>query len=54
MSKHTPWDKEAAARVQSAADRNPDSASAREGLDREAQSQADRHEHERRQEDEDD
>lgn len=44
MSKHTPWDKDAAARVQSAAAKNPDSASARDGLDREAQSQADKNE----------
>ncbi|WP_181871075.1 hypothetical protein [Sphaerisporangium album] len=46
MTKHTPWDKEAAARVQSAAAKNPDSASARDGLDREAQSRADQNEHE--------
>uniref|UniRef100_UPI003F4984B1 hypothetical protein n=1 Tax=Streptosporangium sp. CA-256172 TaxID=3240076 RepID=UPI003F4984B1 len=45
MSK-TPWDKEAAARVQSAAARNPDSASARDQLDREAQSQAAKNENE--------
>lgn len=44
MTKHTPWDKEAAARVQSAAARHPDSPSARDGLDREAQSQADKNE----------
>ncbi|SDM85466.1 hypothetical protein [Nonomuraea jiangxiensis] len=44
MSKHTPWDKEAAARVQSAAARNPGCPSDRDGLDREAQSQADRNE----------
>ncbi|MEU4229581.1 hypothetical protein AB0F17_35235 [Nonomuraea sp. NPDC026600] len=43
-SRHTPWDKEAAARVQSAAAKNPDSPSARDGLDREAQSQADKNE----------
>ncbi|MGW0199657.1 hypothetical protein [Nonomuraea sp. NPDC003201] len=54
MAKHTPWDKEAAARVQSAVARNPGSAGARDELDREAQSQADRHEHERQEDDEDD
>ncbi|MEU6721935.1 hypothetical protein ABZ897_61770 [Nonomuraea sp. NPDC046802] len=46
MTRHTPWDKEASARVQSAAATNPDSPSARDGLDREAQSQADKNEHE--------
>ncbi|MFI7455443.1 hypothetical protein ACIBQX_48850 [Nonomuraea sp. NPDC049714] len=51
MSRHTPWDKEAAARVQSAVAKDPDSPSARDGLDREAQSQADKNEH---QDDEDD
>jgi hypothetical protein len=45
MSRHTPWDKEAASRVQSAAAKDPDSPSARDGLDREAQSQADKNEH---------
>ncbi|MEU8205614.1 hypothetical protein [Streptosporangium sp. NPDC049046] len=39
MSK-TSWDKEAAARVQPAAAKNPDSPNARDGLDREAQSRA--------------
>jgi hypothetical protein len=55
MSRHTPWDKEAAARVQSAAARNPDSPSARDELDREAQSQADKNENQdEHQDDEDD
>ncbi|MFI7468859.1 hypothetical protein [Nonomuraea sp. NPDC049646] len=44
MSKHTPWDKEAAARLQSTAATKPDSPSARDGLDREAQSRADKNE----------
>ncbi|MEV4013117.1 hypothetical protein AB0J35_21670 [Nonomuraea angiospora] len=45
MTEHTPWDKEAAARVQSAAAKHPDCPSARDSLDREAQSQADKNEH---------
>ncbi|MER8027320.1 hypothetical protein [Glutamicibacter protophormiae] len=45
MAEHTPWDKEAAVRVQSAAAKNPGSASARDRLDREAQSKADKNEH---------
>jgi hypothetical protein len=45
MGKHTPMDKQAAARIQSAAARHPDSATAREGWDRQAQSLADRREH---------
>lgn len=38
-------DKEAAARIQSAAARHPDSGSARTDFDRRAQSAADKHEH---------
>ncbi|MFF4414352.1 hypothetical protein ACFYY8_17640 [Streptosporangium sp. NPDC001559] len=45
MSK-TSWTKEAAARAQAAAARNPAGANARDGLDRKAQSQADKHEYE--------
>jgi hypothetical protein len=44
-SKDTPMDKEAAARIQSAADRRPDSDSARSGFAERAQSTADRAEH---------
>lgn len=40
MSKHQPMDKDAAARIQSAAARHPDSASAQSGFDRRAQSSA--------------
>ncbi|TQS23678.1 hypothetical protein [Microbispora hainanensis] len=53
MAKHTAWDKEAAARVQRAAAKDPSSPSARDHLDREAQSQADQNEHEQRTADED-
>jgi len=42
MSKHRPMDKDAAARIQSAAARHPDSASAPSGFDRRAQSSADK------------
>ncbi|MET8146352.1 hypothetical protein ABZU32_39100 [Sphaerisporangium sp. NPDC005288] len=52
MSK-TPMDKDAAARIQSAAATDPDSPSAQDGWDRRAQSIADQREHER-QGDEDD
>lgn len=44
MSKHTPMDKEASARIQSAAARNPDSDSAQDDFDRRAQSAADKNE----------
>ena len=43
MAKHNDMDKDAAARIQSAADRAPDSATARSGFDTRAQSSADRH-----------
>ncbi|MER5427185.1 hypothetical protein [Streptosporangium roseum] len=52
MGKHTPMDKEAAARIQAAAAKAPDSASRQDDWDRRAQSAADRNEHER-QDDED-
>jgi hypothetical protein len=42
MSKHQPMDKDAAARIQSAAARYPDCASAQSGFDRRAQSSADK------------
>lgn len=42
MGKNTPMDKDAAARIQSSAARNPDSDSARDDFDRRAQSAADR------------
>lgn len=42
MSKHTPMDKEAAARIQSAAAKNPGSDTAQEEFDRRAQSAWDR------------
>ena len=41
-SNNTPMDKEAASRIQSAADRNPDSDSAQSGFAERAQSIADR------------
>jgi hypothetical protein len=44
MSKQ-PMDKDAAARIQSAAARQPGSASAQTGFDRRAQSAADKHDH---------
>jgi hypothetical protein len=44
MSNHTPWDKEAAARIQSAAAGNPSSSSAHDGLNRKAQPEADKNE----------
>ncbi|WP_170223009.1 hypothetical protein [Nonomuraea turkmeniaca] len=44
MSKHTPMDKEAAARIQSAAAKNPDSDTARDEFDRRAQSARDTNE----------
>jgi hypothetical protein len=42
MSKHEPMDKDAAARIQSAAARHPGSASAQTDFDRRAQSAADK------------
>jgi hypothetical protein len=42
MSKHQPMDKDAASRIQSAADRHPDSASAQTGFGQRAQSAADK------------
>jgi hypothetical protein len=42
MSKHQPMNKEAAAPIQSAATRDPGSASAPSGFDRRAQSSADK------------
>ncbi|WP_181871614.1 hypothetical protein [Sphaerisporangium album] len=47
MAKHTPMDKEAAARIQSAAARNPASASADDEFDRRAQSTADKNDQDR-------
>jgi hypothetical protein len=44
MSKHTPMDKDAAARIQSAVAKNPDSDTAEDEFDRRAQSAADRNE----------
>lgn len=44
MSKHTPMDKEACARIQSAAARNPHSDSAQDDFNRRAQSVADKNE----------
>ncbi|MBG0818393.1 hypothetical protein [Planomonospora sp. ID82291] len=52
MGKNTRWDKEAAIRVRSATVKNPDAPSARDRLDREARSRADRYTSQR-QEDED-
>jgi hypothetical protein len=46
MAKHTPMDKEAAARIQSAAARNPESDSKTSDWDRRAQSSADKNEQE--------
>ncbi|GLY83345.1 hypothetical protein Airi02_012750 [Actinoallomurus iriomotensis] len=46
MTKQTPMDKEAAARIQSAAARNPESDSKTSDFDRRAQSSADKHEDE--------
>lgn len=46
MAKHTPMDKDAAARIQSHADRNPESDTAQEGFAPRAQSAADQHEDE--------
>jgi hypothetical protein len=43
MSKHQPMDKDAAARIQSAAARHPESDSKQSGFDRRAQSSADKH-----------
>jgi hypothetical protein len=42
MTKHTPMDKEAAARIQSAAAKNPDSDTAHDEFDRRAQSAGDK------------
>ncbi|WP_171064136.1 hypothetical protein [Actinomadura soli] len=44
MGKHTEMDKDAAARIQSAGARNPDSPTAASGFDSRAQSSADRRE----------
>ncbi|MEO3811095.1 hypothetical protein ABGB17_19025 [Sphaerisporangium sp. B11E5] len=44
MSKHTPMDKDAAARIRSAAAKNPDSDTAEDDFDRRAQSAADKNE----------
>ncbi|MBX9386935.1 hypothetical protein ACFPZ0_00635 [Streptomonospora nanhaiensis] len=46
MGKHTDMDKEAAARIQSAGAKDPDSDTARSGFDERAQSAADRRENE--------
>jgi len=56
MGKNTPMDKDAAARIQSAAARDPGSDSAQDDFDRRAQSAADRHDDDDRQDqhDEDD
>jgi len=45
MTKNTPMDKEAAARIQSAAAKNPDSDTAQDEFDRRAQSAGNRNEH---------
>lgn len=45
MSKHQPMDKDAAARIQSAAVRHPESDTARSQFGQRAQSAADKHEH---------
>ncbi|MCK9868866.1 hypothetical protein AB0M72_17155 [Nocardiopsis dassonvillei] len=47
MGKHTELDKDAAARIQSAGARNPDSDTAASGFDSRAQSAANRHEADR-------
>ena len=47
MGKNHPMDKDAAARIQSAADRRPESDAAQEHFDRRAQSAADRNDNER-------
>lgn len=47
MSKGSSMDKDAAARIQSKAAREPDTDSARDGFDRRAQSAADRNESDR-------
>jgi hypothetical protein len=47
MSKHTPMDKDAAARIQSAGARDPGSDTAADEFDRRAQSAADRNDNER-------
>ncbi|MCK9871386.1 hypothetical protein MRI28_17370 [Nocardiopsis dassonvillei] len=54
MGKHTEMDKDAAARIQSAAARDPESDTAQSGFDSRAQSAADRHQDEGEQDDEDD
>ncbi|WP_116247347.1 hypothetical protein [Nocardiopsis sp. FIRDI 009] len=54
MGKHTDMDKDAAARIQSAAARDPESDTAQSGFDSRAQSAADRHQDEGEQDDEDD
>lgn len=46
MGKHTEMDKDAAARIQSAAARDPESSTAESGFDCRAQSAADRNENE--------
>ena len=51
MSKHTEMDKDAAARIQSAAAHNPESDSARSGFDARAQSAADRQQDEQGEDD---
>lgn len=53
--KTTPWDQRTKSRIMSSVARNPNSPSARDGLDRKAQSGADRNEYmERYQTDEED
>ena len=50
MGKHTEMDKDAAARIQSAAAKDPESDSAQSGFDSRAQSAADRREDDQEQE----
>ncbi|MFV2198205.1 hypothetical protein [Nocardiopsis sp. LOL_012] len=51
MGRHTEMDKDAAARIQSVADRDPQSDTAQSGFDTRAQSAADRHADEQDEED---
>ncbi|WP_116246694.1 hypothetical protein [Nocardiopsis sp. FIRDI 009] len=54
MGRHTEMDKDATARIQSAAARDPESDTAQSGFGSRAQSAADRHQNEAEQDDEDD
>ncbi|WP_162641716.1 hypothetical protein [Streptosporangium sp. 'caverna'] len=54
MSKHTPWDQDAKARIMSTVSRNPNSPSAQDDLGRKAQSGADKNKHEQQNQDDED